>query len=64
MDLEDEIYGEEEDEFIEMECPECVEAVSFEEVLYDDDVQITCPECGGVVYQGDEFSIRMNNRRI
>ncbi|NLJ86738.1 MAG: hypothetical protein GX322_09900 [Firmicutes bacterium] len=56
MDLEDEIYGEEEDEFIEMECPECGEAVSFEEeFLYDDDVQITCPECGGVVYQGDEF---------
>ena len=31
MDLEDEIYGEEEDESLEMECSECGEAVSFEE---------------------------------
>ncbi len=57
MDLEDEIYGEDEEEhYVEIECPACGETVSFEEdFLYDDDVQVTCPECGGVVYKGDDF---------
>ena len=57
MDLEDEIYGEDdEDHYVEIECPACGESVSFEEdFLYDDDVQVTCPECGGVVYKGDDF---------
>ncbi|NLK08349.1 MAG: AraC family transcriptional regulator [Firmicutes bacterium] len=57
MDLEDEIYGEEDDDhYVEIECPSCGELVRFEEeFLYDDDVEITCPECGEVVYQGSEF---------
>ena len=29
------------------ECPRCGEEVYFEEgFLYDDDVEISCPECG------------------
>jgi ribosomal protein S27E len=62
-DLESEIYGydgdDDEDEdsaaadehLVEMECPRCGEEVCFEEdFLYDADVEISCPACGGVVY--------------
>ena len=46
----------EQDDWVEVDCPECGEPVTFEEgFLYDDDVQVTCPECGGVVHQGEEF---------
>lgn len=52
-DLEEEVYGEEaEDEYIRTECPTCGEEVWFEqEYLYDDDVEITCPDCGRVLYR-------------
>ena len=56
VDLEDEVYGGVEDDWVEMECPECGEPISFEEgFLYDDDVQVTCPDCGCVVHRGDNF---------
>ena len=56
VDLEEEIYGNVDDDWIEMECPECGEPISFEEgFLYDDDVQVTCPDCGCVVHRGDNF---------
>lgn len=57
-DVEDEVYGHDEDdeiEFVEMECPNCKEIVYFEEdFLYDDDVEISCPECGTVLYRSGE----------
>lgn len=53
-EVEDEVYGHDEDddvEFVEMECPNCGETVYFErEFLDDDDVEISCPECGHVLY--------------
>jgi ribosomal protein S27E len=54
-DLEEEIYEAETDEeadFVEVQCPSCHEAVSFDsDVLADDDaVEVTCPYCGEVVY--------------
>ncbi|MGE5552796.1 MAG: CD1247 N-terminal domain-containing protein [Betaproteobacteria bacterium] len=56
-EVEEELYGGEEkgeDEFVEMECPHCKEAVRFaEELLYDDDVEVTCPNCGEVVYASE-----------
>lgn len=56
MDLEDEVYTGTDDDWVQMECPECGEPVSFEEgFLYDDDVQVACPECGCVVHRGDDF---------
>lgn len=56
MDLEEEAYPDEDDDWVETDCPECGEPVSFEEsFLYDDDVQVTCPECGAVVHRGDSF---------
>ncbi len=55
-DLEEEAYQDEDDDWVETDCPECGEPVSFEEsFLYDDDVQVTCPECGAVVHRGDSF---------
>lgn len=56
-EVEEELYGEDEeegDEFVEMECPHCKEAVRFaEELLYEDDVEVTCPNCGEVVYASE-----------
>lgn len=59
-DLEEEVYGEEaEDEYVRTDCPTCGEEVWFEQgYLYDDDVEIACPDCGQVLYRslpiGDE----------
>lgn len=58
-EVEEKLYGEEEgedqdEEFVEMECPHCKEAVRFaEELLYEDDVEVTCPNCGEVVYSSE-----------
>ena len=42
--LEDEVYGE---RFIEVECPNCGEAVYVDlSILEDSDAEIVCPECG------------------
>jgi len=63
--LEDDFYDEDEghgccrgheEDMVSMECPECGEEVEFEEgFLYDDDVQITCPNCGAVVFDSSEL---------
>jgi ribosomal protein S27E len=56
-DAEEELFGEDDDddaEFVEMECPQCREAVRFaEDLLYEDDVEVTCPNCGEVVYSSE-----------
>lgn len=49
-DLEEELYGEDEDEeedgFVEVECPNCNETVYLDEELFDDeDEEIICPNC-------------------
>lgn len=58
-DLEDEIYDVDEfeeeeglDDMVEVECPVCHEEVTFESELLDEDdeLEVTCPNCGGVVY--------------
>lgn len=64
-DLEDDVEGdnccghhshEEQDEMVEMECPNCQELVFFEEdFLYDDDVEITCPECGEALFTSGDL---------
>ncbi|MGI6574528.1 MAG: CD1247 N-terminal domain-containing protein [bacterium] len=60
-ELEDDYYGEEgftdeEDDYIEVECPDCGERVYFEEEVLDEDgiVEITCPNCGVVVFSTEE----------
>lgn len=64
--IEDEIYGDDDDddddddevEFVEMECPNCKETVYFEEeFLEDDDVEISCPECGHVLVRAKDGEI-------
>lgn len=56
-DVEEELFGgedEDEEEFVEMECPHCKESVRFaEELLYEDDVEVTCPNCGETVYASE-----------
>lgn len=59
-DLEDDFYDEEDEddelEMVEMECPNCQEMVCFEEsFLYDEDVEVSCPDCGAIVFDGAEL---------
>lgn len=67
-DLEDEIYGDEdcccgcdeecdeEEDMIDVECPNCHEIVCFDADILDDEdlVEVTCPVCNAVVYTNDE----------
>ena len=52
--VEENIYEEDDDGpgCVEMECPTCHEQVTFDADLLDTDeaVEVTCPKCGGVVY--------------
>lgn len=57
--LEDEVYEEEEEEGeeeLEVECPNCGEAVCFDPVILEteDKVEITCPQCGTTVFTSEE----------
>ena len=60
-DVEDDIYeddDEDEDDelsFIEMECPSCGDLVEIdEELLYDDAMDIVCPNCQTIMISADE----------
>jgi len=57
VEMEDDFADEDEEgiDFVEVECPSCHEAVHFEENLLHDDgeVEITCPNCGGTVYDSE-----------
>lgn len=44
------------EELVEVDCPNCHEPVYFEEdFLYDDGVEVTCPDCGATVYDSSDF---------
>ena len=54
---DEEFLEDEEDEFIEVDCPECGEKVYFEEDVLDEDgtvIEITCPNCGTIVFSTEE----------
>ena len=53
LELEDIVYGN--DDFIEVECPECHELVCFDaDILEDEDlIEVTCPNCDSVVFVND-----------
>lgn len=58
-DVEDEVFDAEEDDeddMVDVECPNCHEQVCFDaSILYDDDlIEVTCPNCGAVVFVNDE----------
>lgn len=54
--LEDELLGEDDGNYIEVECPRCGETVFFDAHIPEDDdvVEVTCPNCDEVVYVNDE----------
>jgi hypothetical protein len=63
-DVEDDIYedGEEDEDeeltFIEMECPNCADLVEVdEELLYDDEIDVVCPNCQAIILSADDDSI-------
>ena len=50
-DEDDDDYG-----YIEMECPYCGELVEIDEdELYDDDLDIVCPNCEKVILSSEDF---------
>ena len=60
-DVEDDIYeyGEEDEDeeltFIEMECPNCADLVEVdEELLYDDEIDVVCPNCQAIILSADD----------
>jgi ribosomal protein S27E len=56
VDANEADYGDEDGiDFVEVECPSCHEKVHFEEELLLDDegIEISCPNCGGIVYDTD-----------
>ena len=59
-DVEDEVFDiddeDEDDDMVDVECPNCHEQVCFDSsILYDDDlIEVTCPNCGAVVFVNDE----------
>ena len=62
-DIEDDIYEEAEDDddydefnYIEMECPSCNDFVEIDEdLLYDEGVDIVCPNCQSIILSADEL---------
>ena len=61
-DIEDDIYEEDEDDeddefnYIEMECPSCNDFVEIDEdLLYDEGVDIVCPNCQSIILSADEL---------
>ncbi len=57
-DLEGDIFGDDldEEEMVEVECPNCREIVCFESDIVDDEdlIEVTCPNCDEVVYVNDQ----------
>ena len=55
IDLEENVYQLDEDDFVEVECPECHDIVFFDaDILEDEDtVEVTCPNCEAVVFVND-----------
>ena len=57
-DVEEEVFefDDEDDDMVDVECPNCHEQVCFDSsILYDDDlIEVTCPNCGAVVFVNDE----------
>lgn len=62
MDLEDEVYYMDtadeldEDDLVEVQCPECNDIVYFDADLLDDDdiIEVTCPHCDAIVYSNED----------
>jgi hypothetical protein len=62
-DVEDQVYGDIEDEedeedeeplYIEVECPNCHETVYFDEELFDSEEDLICPNCHETIYAEED----------
>ncbi|PKM81290.1 MAG: AraC family transcriptional regulator [Firmicutes bacterium HGW-Firmicutes-14] len=63
-DLEDDLLGDlDEEDLIEIECPNCREIVCFEADIVDDEdlIEVTCPNCDEVVYINDQDILNGTN---
>ncbi len=64
-DLEGEFLGEDldEDDMVEVKCPNCREIVCFESDIVDDEdlIEVTCPNCDEVVYVNDQDILNGTN---
>lgn len=47
--IENEVYGEDEDDFIDVECPNCGETIYVDADLLDERDNITCPKCNNII---------------
>lgn len=47
--IENEVYGEDEDDFIDVECPNCGETIYVDADLLDERDKITCPKCNNII---------------
>lgn len=47
--------GDEEIEYVEVECPQCHDIICFESAIIDDEdtIEVTCPNCSKVVFIND-----------
>lgn len=49
-------------EYIELECPVCAKDTAYNSLLFEQDgIQLVCPHCGNVVFDGDEDYIVMQD---
>ncbi|MGI6549299.1 MAG: CD1247 N-terminal domain-containing protein [Syntrophomonadales bacterium] len=55
LDLEEDMYGEDDQDYIEVTCDNCGEDVYFEASCLDDEdvIEVICPKCNEVVYIND-----------
>ncbi len=54
-DIEDELYEDEDLEFVKLQCPSCGEEVEVDEdLLYDETQDILCPACDEVIIHAEE----------
>ncbi len=59
-DHDDNLQLEDDDDegYIELECPVCQQDSYYNEALFDEDgIQLSCPHCGNVVFDADEDCI-------
>ncbi|MHB1610134.1 MAG: CD1247 N-terminal domain-containing protein [Sulfobacillus sp.] len=59
-DDDDDLRFEEDDNegYIELECPVCLQDSLYNEALFDEEgIQLSCPHCGNIVFDSDEDCI-------
>ncbi|MGE5485173.1 MAG: CD1247 N-terminal domain-containing protein [Ignavibacteriales bacterium] len=50
--VEENLY-EDEFDYVDIECPHCKETVCFDADLLDEESELCCPSCGGVIFSAD-----------